>query len=323
MIKIIPLTQEQLTNAISLLEKIFSYKPDQKLFKYSLTDSQTKKAYGQIYWIAVDGANRVIGIIGLYDDRKDKTVSWLGWFGVHPNYRQHGTGSLLLQYAIDQAVQKGSTRLRLYTSSDSNEIAAHHMYKKFGFQQTSIDREADKIFFMKNLEEDSMSEYEIKIDWSGPHSLTEVIETMNDGGSEANGWVGKDYGLYQIYGRHILYERNALLYVGIAIKQTFSQRFSQHKSWLIDDQEGNDIKIHLGRVDDPLRYSKEDQWKAWEEDVEIAEKILIYKYSPNYNSKELSIEPDLGGHVNIRLTHTGEVNRLKPFDQAPKDFREW
>jgi GNAT superfamily N-acetyltransferase len=151
MLKITPLTQEQLANAISLLEKIFSYKPDQRLFKYSLTDSLSKRESGQIYWIAVDKSNRVIGITGLYDDAKDKKASWLGWFGVHPNYRQYGTGSLLLQYAINQALQKGSTRLKLYTSSDPNELAAHKLYKKFGFRQTKFDRIADKIYFMKIL----------------------------------------------------------------------------------------------------------------------------------------------------------------------------
>jgi hypothetical protein len=167
-----------------------------------------------------------------------------------------------------------------------------------------------------------MSEYEIEINWSGPYSLTKVIETMNDGGSEANDWDGNDYGLYQIYGRHILYERNALLYIGIATKQTFSQRFLQHKEWLETDQNEKDVRIYLGRVYDPRRHSEKDHWELWEKDIELAEKILIYKYSPNYNSKELSDEPNLSGHISVRLTHTGEVTRLKPFDIAPKDFRE-
>jgi hypothetical protein len=78
MVQIIPLTREKLSEAISLLETIFPYKPDQRLLKYSLTDSLTKGAYGQVYWVAVDETNRVIGITGLYDDKKDKKVSWLG-----------------------------------------------------------------------------------------------------------------------------------------------------------------------------------------------------------------------------------------------------
>jgi hypothetical protein len=181
---------------------------------------------------------------------------------------------------------------------------------------------ADAIYFMKSLKEASMAEYEIKIDWSGPYRINEVIDTMNDGGSEANGWDGNDYGLYQIYGRHILYEGNALLYIGIATKQTFSQRFSQHKEWLVDDQDEKDIAIYLGRVYDPLLHSEKDHWKSWEKDIELAEKILIYKYSPNYNSRELTSEPDLSGHENVRLIHAGKSNRLKPVDEAPRDFHE-
>ena len=165
-----------------------------------------------------------------------------------------------------------------------------------------------------------MAEYEIKIVWEGPYKLNEVIETMNDGGSEANAWDGNDYGLYQIYGRHILHEGNTLLYVGITTKQTFSQRFSQHKKWLLEDQDEKDIAIYLGRVYDPLRHSEKDLWGSWEKDIELAEKILIYKYSPNYNNRDLTIPPNLSGNESVCLIHTGKYNRLKPVDKAPGDF---
>jgi len=321
MVKIIPLTQEQLAKAISLLEKIFSYKPDQKLLKYSLTDSLSKKAYGQTYWIAVDEVNSVIGITGLYDDTIDKKLSWLGWFGVQPDHRQRGVGSILLQYAIDKAKQRGSARLKLYTSSDPNERAAHHLYRKFGFEQTGIDRKADKVYFEKKLLEDTMTTYKINIVWDGPFKIAE-IEKYNQGGS-APKWDGEDYGVYQIYGKHILCGEDALLYVGITTERTFTERFKEHKTWLLEDQDEKDIAIYLGRVSDPARYSEEDEWKSWKKDVELAEKILIYKYSPNYNSRELTIEPNLGRYKSVRLMHTGKSHKLKPVDEAPRDFHEW
>jgi hypothetical protein len=59
---------------------------------------------------------------------------------------------LLLQYAIDKALQWDATSLKLCTSSDPNEQAAHLLYKKFGFQQTGIDKKADEIFFCKSFE---------------------------------------------------------------------------------------------------------------------------------------------------------------------------
>jgi len=323
MVRVLPLSHEDLRNAISVIKRIFPYKSDQKLSEYSLTNSLGKADYGQTYWVAVNEEKRVIGITGIYNDKYDSSIVWLGWFGVHPAHRRLGIGSMLLQYAIDEASRKDAAKLRLYTSSDPNERAAHELYRKFGFKQTRIDRNADKIYFMKSLKEDSMAKHEIKINWSGPYGLNKVIETMNDEGIEENGWSGNDYGLYQIYGRHILYGGNALLYVGIATQQTFSQRFSQHEIWLADDQEEQDIAIYLGRVNDPLRHSKKDRWKSWEEDVKLAEKILTYKYSPNYNSKELQSEPDLSLHENMRLTHDGERNRLSAYDEVPRDFHEW
>jgi hypothetical protein len=121
-----------------------------------------------------------------------------------------------------------------------------------------------------------MKAYEIKIEWEGPLTLDQAKE-KNDGGSNSNNWEGKDYGLYQIYGRHILYKQNALLYVGIATKRTFSQRFKDHEKWLRDDQDDQDIKIFLGRIYNSDKLTV----KTWTRDAKLAEKILIYKCSPN------------------------------------------
>ena len=55
-----------------------------------------------------------------------------------------------------------------------------------------------------------MDRYEIKIEWDGPFSLKEVVEKMDDAGQPPD-YEGKDYGLYQIYGKHILCGKNTLL----------------------------------------------------------------------------------------------------------------
>lgn len=89
---------------------------------------------------------------------------------------------MLLQHAIDETKQRGSAKLKLYTSSDPNERAAHELYKKFGFEQTEIDRNTDKIYFEKILTEDKMTIYEIKIVWDGPFKVADV-EQFNKGGS--------------------------------------------------------------------------------------------------------------------------------------------
>jgi hypothetical protein len=167
----------------------------------------------------------------------------------------------------------------------------------------------------------SMTEYKIKIQWEGPFGLNEVIQKMIDGGEDPD-WDGEDYGLYQIYGRHILHGKDTLLYIGITTEQTFSRRFIEHKTWLVEDQDEGDVRIYLGRIYDPQKHTKKDKWKSWEKDVKLAEKILIYKYSPNYNSEGLTSEPNLYPHNSVRLVHVGERNKLEKEDIAPNDFRE-
>ena len=165
-----------------------------------------------------------------------------------------------------------------------------------------------------------MKPYEIEIEWEGPFSLKKVIEEMDDCG-ESPAWNGKDYGLYQIYGDHILCGKHTLLYVGKTTERTFSKRFKEHQKWLVKDQYERDIKIHLGRIYNPKKHSVKDKWKSWEEDIGDAEKILIYKYSPNYNERELSRLPELH-HLKVQLVNRGEKGKLENKDFHPEDYSE-
>lgn len=323
--RIIPLSKEILNDAISLIENVFHYKPDQKLAKRSFTNSLSNPNSGEKYWLAVNKEGKIVGITGLYDDNKDCNVVWLGWFGVHMQHRQNGIGSMLLEFSIYEAIEQGFSILKLYSSFDKHERAAHQLYKRHGFLKLAADKKNDRIYFKKYLTkpsknmEDRMKAYELKIEWEGPLTLDQVIKEKSDGGDKFNKWEGNDYGLYQIYGRHILYKQNALLYVGIATESTFSQRFKDHEKWLCDDQDTQDIKIFLGRIYNSNKLTV----KTWTRDVKLAEKILIYKYTPNYNGRQLSKEPYLYRYENIRLIHIGQRNRLKKEDNIPKDFREW
>ena len=163
-----------------------------------------------------------------------------------------------------------------------------------------------------------MKEREIAIDWKGPFSLDQIIDAMDNGGQSPT-WEGEDYGLYQIYGGHELYGKGTLLYVGQTTEQTFSQRFKEHKNWLEDDLNGKEVEIYLGRIYDPKKHSPEDNWESWKRDVEIAEKIIIHRYSPSYNGKSLSKEPT---SEKIRLIHMGERGRLRDRDIVPKRYHE-
>lgn len=158
----------------------------------------------------------------------------------------------------------------------------------------------------------------LTIEWSGPHTLEEVMQEFKRGGA-APEYNGPDYGLYQIYGTHILAGAGTLLYIGKAIQQTFSARFYAHRSWLTHEQ---GISIYLGRAYDRERHlpGPMNEWSVWVRDLEIAECVMIYKYSPNYNSVSISDPPFLEPYRQAVLKHSGRKHRLQAQDVAPKDW---
>ena len=45
---------------------------------------------------------------------------------------------------------------------------------------------------------------------------------------------------------------------------------NHQKDWLYNEE---GIQIYLGKIYDPKRHSKKDNWKSWKDDVDKAEKI--------------------------------------------------
>lgn len=164
-----------------------------------------------------------------------------------------------------------------------------------------------------------MDEHMITIKWDGPFGVDDVIKKMNDGGSSPDKFAGNDYGVYQIYGNHILCGKNTLLYVGKAVFQTFSRRIKQHKNEWLSKEIG--VDIYLGRLTDDPEYSPTDNWFKWIRDTEIVESILIYKYAPNYNSSSIATPPELCPYEKIRLLQMGNRNKLRKIDKAPEDYK--
>lgn len=161
----------------------------------------------------------------------------------------------------------------------------------------------------------------ITIHWEGGLSVDDVLLKRKEGIS--SGWTGdEDFGLYQIYGQHILDEQDApgykpsLLYIGEATEQTFADRFGQHrKDWL--EQEWGPVTIYLGRNRRMGGSYSDDEWKA---DILLAEKVLIYTYSPHYNANSIADAPDLGGFT-ITLVNEGSRGRLWPINVVPRDYK--
>ena len=153
----------------------------------------------------------------------------------------------------------------------------------------------------------------------GSLHVDHVIKKCNDGGEHPY-YDAKDYGLYQIYGRQILDDPKAssyksLLYLGEATDQTFASRFRGHKRSWLEHEWKKSISIHAGRFKAPG--GTDDSWRA---DVLLAERILIYTYSPHYNSSSISNRPRLAGHKEVVVVHTGDPGRLQGRDVVPKDW---
>ncbi len=116
-----------------------------------------------------------------------------------------------------------------------------------------------------------------RIRWEGPVSIEDVLSLTDD---------EHDYGLYQVYGYHVVFGPGALLYIGMARDQTFAARVRQHHvEWL---REENDVRMRIGRIS-PEDYEHDPQgWKDWEKLVTDTEALLIYWHSPPYNSRNIS-----------------------------------
>jgi len=126
----------------------------------------------------------------------------------------------------------------------------------------------------------------IHLQWSGPFSWAEK-DKLNQ---------NKDYGIYQVYGCHSIYGVDVLLYIGKASKQTFAVRLKQHWEYPAH-QDFERVSIYVGRCSGWNGTPSND---IWEEQIDLAEKLLILSAMPAYNAqKRIDInDPRLRGlHV--------------------------
>ena len=116
----------------------------------------------------------------------------------------------------------------------------------------------------------------INIEWEGPLTHEKAYEQNGP----------RDYGLYQYYGDHPVYGRDALLYIGKAQDERFGRRLRQYKfqEW------GVKIQIYLGRIIIKEGDRRPSSTK-WGKMIDQAETLLIRACLPVQNSDKLNI-PD-------------------------------
>lgn len=113
----------------------------------------------------------------------------------------------------------------------------------------------------------------IEIWWHGPLTMEEIKRDFSDKDSS--------YGLYQIYGTHNISGPDTLLYIGKAPLQTFAARINQH-DWA--NWEASPTQFYVGQLGGIQNISEKD----WKDQIDIAEKLLIYFCAPPYNTHFLN-----------------------------------
>lgn len=89
---------------------------------------------GDMFWIAVDANDRVIGSVG-YSSIDGTTEIWLHRLFVKNCMKHHGIGTMLLQTAEEYARLQGKTLIRVHLGSPEQWFESHSFYPKHGYSE--------------------------------------------------------------------------------------------------------------------------------------------------------------------------------------------
>jgi len=75
-----------------------------------------------------------IGIMGLYQYIDSPPgIVWVGWFGIRPNFRGQGWGTIMMEFLKEYALNFGFKELWVFTNDDN--LPAISFYKKLKFRK--------------------------------------------------------------------------------------------------------------------------------------------------------------------------------------------
>ncbi|MFN4315762.1 MAG: hypothetical protein ACK4E0_15810 [Chitinophagaceae bacterium] len=123
-----------------------------------------------------------------------------------------------------------------------------------------------------------------------------------------------DYGVYQIYGRHNAYGKDALLYIGQSCGQTFAQRL--HQRWEFTESCAIPYTLRIGKIvksnnaEDPQDWPYKDRWN---EMISNCERLLLHTHAPAFNKQCNSGLYDISNEINnIHIFNWGDFGDLLP-----------
>lgn len=99
-------------------------------------------------WVATDAADRVIGYVILIPEAE---CLWIDNIAIEPGHQGRGAGRALLLCAEQEARQRGSKTLDLYTNAKMGKNLA--LYRRAGFREVGrrVQNGFDRVFFQKDI----------------------------------------------------------------------------------------------------------------------------------------------------------------------------
>lgn len=134
----------------------------ERYFAEYFSDSQRTKSDDERNFVAVE--ERIVGVSGFTPcPYGTPNIYWLNWTCVHPDFRKHGIGSLLLRYVIKQVCTREARKLYVGTSNDYIYKPAMKLYQHFGFRvegrlKNYYNHGEDCLILGKELEVEVMSD---------------------------------------------------------------------------------------------------------------------------------------------------------------------
>lgn len=89
-------------------------------------------------FFARDEAGKVVGLVGVFENRVDQTTAELVSMWVSPTGRGRGVGNALVERAIHWAREAGYARIELWVTRGND--AAERLYRRAGFAKTGATK---------------------------------------------------------------------------------------------------------------------------------------------------------------------------------------